>query len=289
MLLPVPARWLRLAGCLLLFLLSACLPETQAVVSPTPSATGTPSPTATQTIVWFPPTVTPTPAPTRDLRPTQEMDPGRGELLLADLFLDEGQWSTGRSAAGSIAYGRQELTLAISEPRATLQTLRDGPDFSSFYLEIDAIPSLCRQGDVFGLLLRAASPQDYYRLLVNCQGQLRFERVKDARLLVLHEWQNNDQFPPGAMLGMRLGVWALGPEMRVFVNGAYQFSVRDPLWPAGRVGLFARAAGDTPLTVNFANLRVQAIDAGRVPTPVPTATITVQPSATRLPTATNSP
>jgi hypothetical protein len=90
------------------------------------------------------------------------------------------------------------------------------------------------------------------------------------------------------MLPVRLGVWALGGELRIFANDIFQFSIRDPLWKSGRVGIFARAAGDTPLTVSFSNLQVQALDASRIPTPVPSPTITVPPTATRRPTATNS-
>lgn len=289
MTLPTPARRLRLVFLLGLILLTACLPETQAVSSPTPSPTGTASPAPTHTVIWFPPTITFTPAPTREILPTQEMHPGLGAVLLSDDFSDAGQWATGRSAAGSVAFGRQELTLAVSQSRGSLQSLRDAPDLTDFYLEIDANPSLCRDRDMYGLLLRASTPQDYYRLLVNCQGQLRLERVKDAKVLPLQDWQASGQVPPGAMLTVRLGVWALGGDLRIFVNDIYQFSVRDPLWKSGRVGLFARAAGDTPLTVNFSNLKVVVIDPDRVPLPIPSITPTVEPSATRLPTATTSP
>jgi hypothetical protein len=106
--------------------------------------------------------------------------------------------------------------------------------------------------------------------------------------LPLQDWLSSGQVPPGAMLAVRLGVWALGDELRFFVNDIYQFAVRDPLWKSGRVGLYARAAGDTPLTVSFSNLQVQEIDVSRIPTPEPTSTQTVLPSATRRPTATNS-
>jgi hypothetical protein len=138
------------------------------------------------------------------------------------------------------------------------------------------------------LLLRASTAQDFYRLLLNCRGQLRLDRVKEARSLVLQDWLPSGQVPPGAMLPVRLGVWAMGSELRIFVNGIFQFAARDPLWPSGRVGLYARASGDTPLTVSFSNLQVQAIDTARVPTATPIPIPSVPPTATRRPTATSS-
>jgi hypothetical protein len=283
-----PARWLRLVFLPMLIFLTACLPETQAVLSPTPTPTETLAPTPTETILWFPLTPTFTGVPTRAPQPTREMHPGLGAVMFNDDFSDQGLWSSGRTASGSVAYGLQELTRAVSESKGSLQSLRDTPEMSNFYLEIDVLPSLCRDADQYGLLLRANTQQDYYRLLVNCKGQLRLERVKDARVLPLQDWLSSGQVPPGAMLAVRLGVWALGDELRFFVNDIYQFAVRDPLWKSGRVGLYARAAGDTPLTVSFSNLQVQEIDVSRIPTPEPTSTQTVLPSATRRPTATNS-
>ena len=47
--------------------------------------------------------------------------------------------------------------------------------------------------------------------------------------------------------------------MRFFINDEYQFSVRDPLLASGRLGVFARSAGDTAVTVNFSNLVVREI------------------------------
>jgi len=66
----------------------------------------------------------------------------------------------------------------------------------------------------------------------------------------------------------------MGGELRIFVNDVYQFSARDPVFESGQVGIFARAAGDSPLTVNFSALSVYNLDIDRIPTrtPLPTAT-----------------
>lgn len=235
---------------------AACLPEATPAATPEPTATATVTPTATATIVWFPPTATYTPIPTMEMTPTVDLQPALGEVLFEDTFTDTTLWNTTRSAVGSIAYGKSELTLAVAQPRGLLISLRKSPELRDFYLEIDAQPSLCRGADTYGLLLRTASGQDYYRLLINCSGQLRMERVIGGRFVLIQDWMDSGQLMPGGMLRARLGVSAQGKEFHVFINDVYQFSFQDPVFERGGLGVFARSAGDTPLTVSFSNLVV---------------------------------
>ena len=44
----------------------------------------------------------------------------------------------------------------------------------------------------------------------------------------------------------RLGVYAQGAELRVFINDVYQFSVKDPVWSSGTLGVFARSSATRP-------------------------------------------
>ena len=76
--------------------------------------------------------------------------------------------------------------------------------------------------------------------------------------------------PPGAPGEVRLGVWAVDSELRFFLNGRYQFTVIDNSYPSGAIGVFAQAAGDTPVTVTFSDLvisEVTYIPATRTPLP----------------------
>lgn len=246
---------------LLLVLLCGCLPEAAPLPTPQPTATQTVTPTVTATIVWFPPTATYTPAPTQKVEPTADLRPSLGEVILTDDFTDTSQWLTSRTAAGSVAYGKGELTLAVSQPKGSLLSLRKSPQLYNFYAEIDAQPSLCRDGDAYGLLLRSASAGDFYRLLVNCSGQVRLERVKNSKNALLYDWTASGQLQPGGMQVTRLGIAAQGSELKIFVNDVYQFSVKDPVFTSGVVGVYARAAGETPLTVNFSNLVIYNLGA----------------------------
>jgi hypothetical protein len=55
-------------------------------------------------------------------------------------------------------------------------------------------------------------------------------------------------------------MWAVGREMRLFLNGRYQFSVTEGTFPIGALGVFVRSAGETPVTVTFSDLSVYEVD-----------------------------
>jgi hypothetical protein len=276
-----------------LILLSACIPsaaaapELPSATSPAPTITRTP--TQTGTIVWFPATRTPTPPQVIEALPTVERRPGIGALILEDDFTKANQWSSGPSAAGNVIAGDGALTLAIPNLTGSLISLRGGTTITDFYLEITASLSLCRGEDSYGLLVRAASAQDYYRLLINCQGQVRLERLNNGYITILQDWTFSGQVPPGSPLVLRIGFFAVRGDLRVFINDMYQFSVADTVFSSGTVGVFARSNGQNALTVNFSDLQVHLVDPANVPTNTPTPTITPSPTRTRAPTWTVVP
>jgi len=257
--------WLLLVGLLLFGGLSlpACLPvlvSLEPTATPSPSQTPTLVPTQTPTIVWFPPTSTFTPFPTPVISPTAEMRPGIGEVVLTDDFADADEWELKSSEEGSVALSKNELTIAISQSRAYFFSLRQTPILGSFYAEITASPSLCRGLDEYGLLLRAAGDSDYYRFSLSCDGQVRLDRVVNGQASSPQPWVLSGAVPPGAPSVSRLAVWAVGSEMRFFVNDQYQFSVRDPVLTSGLLGIFARSAGDNAVTINFSDLVIREIN-----------------------------
>ncbi|MEW5869291.1 MAG: hypothetical protein AB1894_08455 [Chloroflexota bacterium] len=241
--------------------LAACLPLATPL-PPLPTATP-PAPTAsaTATIVWFPPTATPTPLPsvTLSITPTLDLSPRYGALLLADDFGETSEWSAGRSPAGSMTFGQGELTLAVSQGRGYLSSLRHGTSLGDFYLEINASPGICRAADEYGLLLRVASVQDFFRFALLCNGQARLDRILGGQASSPVPPKPNAAVPPGAPSTSRLAVWASGKEMRFYANGQYLFSVRDGTLLSGGLGVFARAAGDGAVTINFSDLAVYQI------------------------------
>lgn len=252
-------------------LASACLPipggsHPDVIVAST-------EPSMTPTTVWFPPTDTPMPTDIpATITPTVEQRPGIGRIIFEDVFNKPALWLLGRFDGGSIALGLNEITLATSSPKAVLVTFRQEPTLSDFYAEVSISPNLCTGQDAYGLAYRAGNFTDYYAFLLSCNGQVQVERDKRSERIPLQEW-SPVVGPVTSDIGgvIRLGVWAQGREMRFFVNGNYQFSVDDPSFPRGLIGLMVRSAGDSAMTANFSNLVVYEIGALSIQsTPQPT-------------------
>jgi hypothetical protein len=147
------------------------------------------------------------------------------------------------------------LAIAV-QPGVNAFRLRQGPLLTNFYAEITATPSLCREGDEYGLLFRAPNNVAYYAFVLSCNGTARAERVRFGRQYPLHAAVRSADAPLGAPGQVRLGVWASGPDMRFFLNGRYQFGISDSTYKAGAVGAFVRSGGTTPATILFSDLSV---------------------------------
>ena len=246
-------------GVMLILLFTACAPmqTPQPITEISPTPTITTSPTAT--VVWFPPTATPTMIPTLPSSPTPEISPNLGEIIFNDDFTNPELWVLGSTSSGNISLGINELTIAIAEPGAYDYSTRKEPILGDFYIEITTSPTLCQEEDQYGLLLRMSSPGDFYRYALSCDGRVRLDRIIQGTATSPQPWIQNNSIPPGAPIPSRLGVWLQNDEMRFFINDQYQFTVIDPALQNGILGVFARSMGETAVTVNFSNLEVRQI------------------------------
>jgi hypothetical protein len=240
------------------FLLNACAPFDASSITATP-AQPTETPLQTPTIVWFPPSATPSPAAIASQTPIPDMHPGLGDTLLTDTFSDPDDWDTAVSNVASAAITRSRLTLAVQGGGIYLPSFRQGTTFTDFYAEITAKTSLCRDSDSYGLLVRGKAVA-YYRFALTCHGQVRADRISVDTRRPLQEAVFSGDAPPGAPGEVRIGVWAAGDEMRLFLNDRFQFSITDSNYPSGGLGVFVQSTGDTPVTVTFSDLVVREVD-----------------------------
>src|SRR4030043_862421 len=169
------------------FLFSACALAPTTVSTPIQlTDTSIPAKTVTPTTVWFPPTATHTAFPTQVHTPTADMRPNLGTILYEDDFSSPAGWSLTHTEAGSVAYGKDELTIAIGETNAYLFSVLEQPAFGDFYLEITAGPSMCRDFDEYGVLFRVSPASDYYRFSLSCNGQVRLDRIISGQVSSPH-------------------------------------------------------------------------------------------------------
>ncbi len=241
-------------------LLSSCAALDFVVATPEPP-TGTPLPSPTYD--WFPVSDTPTIKPLITLTATPEMRPGLGRILLTDDFSNSGLWSLAVSDQASADIEDKRLTIGV-QPGTYMLSLRRDRTFDDFYAEITAQPSLCKDGDDYGLLVRGTSVA-HYRFVLSCNGMVKADRASLEERHVLQEAVPSGDVPAGAPGEVRIGLWAVGTEMRLFLNGKYQFEIRDANYGSGLIGVFVRAAGDTPATVSFSDLSIRQVTASNPP------------------------
>jgi len=245
-------------GMLLLGSLAGC-----SGLFPAPALTPTLIPattTPTLTVVWFPPTNTPTIFPTQTIHSTPEQRPGLGELLFTDSFDQPDLWNTSVASGSSATVTRNRLILSISSQGPdTITSLRSGPTLGDFYAEATVSLSLCSDKDQLGMNFRANPDDNYYRFAVSCDGQVRFERRYSGSTQPLINWLSSGDAPLAAPAEVKLGVWAVGSEMRFFLNDHFQFTLRDSVLRTGTLGFFVYASGAAPITASFSDLSVYSV------------------------------
>jgi hypothetical protein len=248
-----------LSSCFILIGAAACLPiAEQSEASLSNNTLYTPTMTPSATIIWFPPTPTFTPLPsaTLPITPTLDTRPNYGDLILADNFSEVGIWTTGKNNTGSIAYGENELTIAVNLEKGYLFSLRQGTLLENFYAEINTSPSICREEDEYGLLIRVSPSLDFLRFSFSCNGYVRVDRILQGQASSPQPPILCGQVPPGAPSTTRMGVLAQDKDILFYANNKFLFSIRDPNLQSGTIGVFVRAAGQDPVTVNFSDLKV---------------------------------
>ena len=147
---PTNRLW-SLALGLLLFSGAACVPDVDA--SPLETATAAPTPSPTETIVWFPPTATHTPFPTFQPSATPESFPGLGNSLYTDDFSDPADWTNARAesqGSNNVLLTGNRLTLSANAAPVTLTSIRTGLVLTDFYAETSVNLNRCSERDICG-------------------------------------------------------------------------------------------------------------------------------------------
>jgi hypothetical protein len=185
------------------------------------------------------------------------MSPGIGEVILRDRFTNKEAWDTVASEQASVLLKNRQLILAV-EPGISVASLRRDMTFRNFYAELTARIGLCRADDTYGLIIRSTG-NSFYRFNLSCNGLVTVERIKSGERLALLEPTASGDVPLGPPGEVEIGIWAVGGEMRLFLNGRYQFSVFEKTFPSGAFGVFVHSKRDTPVTISFSELSIYEV------------------------------
>ncbi len=246
-----------------LMTLSGCSNLSPVEEVPTATFTATETEMPTPTVDWFPATLTPTlparpsPTPQPTLEDTRD---GITELLIEDDFTDEKLWETLQSPAGNIAFGTNNLTLAVAKSATTLTSISQHQLPENFYLELTCQASLCKPQDQIGILFLRQSEGDYYRLIIDCNGKTRLELMQGGQSSVLQNWETGQYIQPGAPASNRVGLWVYNGQLQLYINDVLQFSRTIASHRSGGLGVSAKTITDGPLTIKFSDLQIYRVE-----------------------------
>ena len=246
---------------IILFMSGCAVTPSTITLQPTNSPTLETTPTPT--IDWFPETPTPTYLPINSPTPQPTLSverQGVSELIIQDDFSDTRQWLLNQNGAGNIAFGNQNLTLAISNENANLSSLSQHILSNNFYLEISVENAICQPGDQYGIDFWYQSAGDYHRLLINCAGQYRLELVQGGRSIVLHDWETGTKIGIGAPVTNRLGLWVYEGQFQLFTNNVFQFEELISRNQRGALGVFAKTVSGSAMTTRFSDLKIYRVE-----------------------------
>lgn len=245
-----------LSAFLVCFLLVACTTQTNtAELTPSLEVSLTSLPSAT--IEWFPATETkPSPSETpgpviASIEPTQ-----RGDLIFMDDFSDKSLWQTQKGTEANISYETNALSVAISGDQIEALSLSQHTLPESFHLEFTIETALCSDDDQYGIIFWRNSASGTYRFWANCQGQIMVDRILPDGVYQLVKWDSARKIKPKAPASNVFGIQSRAGELNFYVNDTYQFSLKTRPDLQGALGVIARSAGSTALTVRFSELIV---------------------------------
>ena len=185
---------------------------------------------------------------------------GLTNLLVEDNFSDQSLWETRQSESGNIAYGNQNLTLAVAKQSASLFSLSQHTLPENFAAEITVQVSLCQPEDQIGIIFWHRSNSDFYRLLINCNGHYRLELIQAGQNVVLYDWEPATQMQLAVPWTNRFGLRTYRGHFQLYINDRFQFEEQLAEDVVGVLGVFARTISAKAMTVRFSDLQIYQVE-----------------------------
>jgi len=222
-------------------------------ITPTSEFTATPEPALLATM-QLPPTATPTPPSAPDRHPE---DPALrlGDPDWTEPFDGTENWTTfvGKNSQVEISGGKLRYTVFEASASPTWTT--SWPTVSNFYMEVLAqMPTACSGKDRFGLIFRSPDPSSGYRYELSCDGQVRLLSFGPDSAEVVVAWTSSEDLLPGPNQINRMGVWANGKVIALYINGVVVAGLEHNDYRTGTFGFSVTAEETDYFTAIFDDL-----------------------------------
>jgi hypothetical protein len=235
---------------------------------PTGMPTGLAARTSTPTITSIPTATLPvtlTPTGTLFITPTPPGSPTRssedpairfGDPDWADSFDTTDNWGTYETSRSRMEISGGQLRYTLFEAGSGPSWSLSWPMVSNFYMEVTTLaPQQCSGKDSFGLIFRAPDANQGYRFELFCDGGYRLIAFSPTEIATLAGGLSNDAINPGPNQINRLGIWAEGKTLVIYVNGVGLAGLEHNSYrAAGRFGFSINTENTEPFTVIFDDL-----------------------------------
>jgi hypothetical protein len=222
------------------------LPPYEPPATETPTATGTPDTTTTPTS-----TVEMTPTPTTETTPTGgDTNLPSGNPAWKDTFSSGGNWPLYEDDHVRFTVKDGNAVMTAFNPDYYEGWMLSWPELTDFYLEGIFKTGDCSGRDRYGLMVRSTSPDDSYigyLFGVTCDGRYSLRTWDGEQFEDIIPWTVSNQIQAGSGKTLKLGFWAKGDHLILYVDRNRVGEVRDTIHTKGKFGLFIGAVA----TSNF--------------------------------------
>ncbi len=176
-----------------------------------------------------------------------------GDPSFKDTLAGTNNWYLLDTANTRFSAGEKSIILTTSSPGQNDEWgISNVPPIKDFYLEfLFETTEPCSGLDRYGMIFRAPDPNQGYVFGFSCDGRYKLYKWDGKSYQAIQEWKNSPHIKSGAGQTNRLGVYAVGNNLKLYANGQFLSEYTDDSFSEGRFGVFIGADETENFQVNL--------------------------------------
>lgn len=189
------------------------------------------------------------------VQPTIEAPPG-SILFREDFSSEKNGWKTWIEDGSYVKYEGEGLHFFVGKPNYDFWS-RPGYRFSDVIIEVEAIKIDGPDNNAYGVICRMVDEKNYYAFIISSDGYAGILKVKDG----VYQLLNNETLDYSTSIVQseamnKITAGCVGNQLTMKINSEDVFSLSDPDFTLGDVGLMAGSYGEPGTNIFFDNLIV---------------------------------
>lgn len=165
-------------------------------------------------------------------------------------------WMLLQSSRADIVINGGRLRIAVKTPDAVAWSVAAGKTFDDFTLDVDATPLAGPDDNDFGVIVRHADDDNFYRFEISSDGYYNAQKRQKGKWEgLVADWAESTAIRKGRATN-HLRVVCAGSAMTFYVNQIKLLQVTDDSFKRGKVGVFAGTLSQPGVQVAFDDLQV---------------------------------